>query len=59
MEKQQIDEEVVTVDFEVHLPADKGETWPEFPQGVGDPTRESVFEVPFGDFAGRPRNSKL
>ena len=30
MEEQQVDEELVAVDLETDLPADEGETWPQF-----------------------------
>jgi hypothetical protein len=52
VEEQEVDVEVISVDVEVHLPADEGESGTQFAEGLGDPAGERVLEVALGDLAG-------
>ena len=52
VEEEQVHVEVVAVDVELDLPADEGESRAQFAERFGDPGREGVLKVAFGDFAG-------
>ncbi len=53
MEEQQVDEEVIAVDVEVNLPADKREAGTEFAKCFDDAVHEGLLEVAFGDLIGQ------
>jgi hypothetical protein len=59
VEKQHVDVVVIAVDVEVHLPANESEPGPQFPQRFRYPAGQGQFQVPFSNFAGEARNSKL
>ena len=48
-EEEEVDEEVVALDLEVHLAADEREPGPEFTQGVDHLVHERLFEVALRD----------
>lgn len=47
VEQQQIDEELVAVDGEVHLSADEREAWSELGEGVLEPLSQRCLDRPF------------
>ncbi len=59
MEEKQVHIKIVSIDVEVHLPADEREAGAEFEQEPFDLRNQGPFEVAFGDRGGQGKELEV